>query len=335
MRRLHFSTILICACLVLAAASASLAEISGDTVLKNMLDADGRVCFIAREVTTLARGPAVTSEQTVYRAGLRGMRMEYTEPPQMKGEIRVDDGKTLWYYIPKQKLVKQRPSRIASVKHWGQESGGFFKREKPGAKLVGRDKIAGRDAYVIEVRPHFRERATMRKFWVDTEKWIKLKSEEISPEGTVLSTSYYTKIEFVKSIPDSKFRFQPPSGVTVEKEADEGYFRRISIEEARKSAGFRLLEPTYLPKGFKLTGATVVPFRSGKIISFRYTDGVNALSIFQTTGDKLSPKFLEHLRHGPTRSGSEVYSWQVGKVNLTIVSRISLDEVRKVAASVK
>jgi len=321
---------LICACLL---AGSARAEIDGRDVLKHMLEAEGKVCFIAHEVTTLARGPAVTSEQTVYRAGFRGMRMEYLDPPNMKGEIRADDGKVLAHYIPADKVLKLRPSRIAGMREWASHSPRFSKEQNLQVQLVGKDKIAGRDAYVVAIKPHFREHGPTHKFWVDAGKWIKLKSEEIAPSGTVLSTSYFTKIDFVSSIPDEKFRIEPPPGVRIERE--EEHSRHISIEEARRAAGFRILEPSYLPPGLKRAGAGVIPFRDGKIVVLRYTDGVNMLSLFQTTGDKLSPKFLEHLRHGPTRSGGEVYSWQVGKLNLTIVSRLPLDEVRRIAASVK
>jgi negative regulator of sigma E activity len=326
-------TILICACLVAGAAASSRAELSGRDVLKRMLEAEGKVSFIAHEVTTLARGPALTSEQTVYRAGFRGMRMEYLEPPAMKGEIRTDDGKVLAHYIPSDKVLKLRPSRIAGVREWTGHHERFSEHENLEVQLVGRDKIAGRDAYVIAIQPHFRKPGPTRKFWVDASKWVKLKTEEIAPSGTVLSTSYFTKIDFVSSIPNEKFHIEPPPGVRIEREEEHPRFG--SIKEARRQVDFKILEPTYLPSGFKLAGAGVIPFRDGKIVVLRYTDGVGTLSLFQTTGDKLSPKFLEHLRHGPSRSGGEVYSWQEGNLNLTIVSRLPLDDVRRIAASVK
>ncbi len=311
-------------------------QVDGKTALKNMLEAEKKVSFIAHEVTTLARGPAVTSEQTVYRAGIRGMRMEYLSPPKLRGEIRVDDGHVLMHYIPEKKLIRMHPSRLAGMRPWMQHTGcmiGHHEHEGGlNVQVVGSDKIAGRSAYVVEIKPGDHP-GPRRKLWIDTEKWIKLKTEEIAPDGTVVSMSYFTKIDFVNNIPDSKFHIDTPPGVRIDR--DEHEPRPMPVDRARREAGFHLLEPTYLPQGFRVAGAVMIPFRDGKIVGLRYTDGVTTVSLFQTPGDKLNPRFIERLQHGPARSGTGVYTWREGSISLTIVGRISQDEIRKIAGSVK
>ena len=307
--------------------------IDGRTVLANMLKAENSATYIAHEVTTLAREPAVTSEQTVYRAGFKGMRIEYTEPSILKGEVRADNGRVLVHIIPKDRLVIKRPSRIAGMREWAEHSLDALQEGDLKVELVGKDKIAGRNAYVLELAPGTRHHHDKRKLWVDTEKWVKLRTEDITPEGTVTSMSYYTKIEFVRRISDDKFRVQPPEGYRVEHEFGELHV--IPLEKAKQLAGFPVLEPSYLPSGFKIAGAAVIPFREGKIISIRYTDGVNALSLFQSRGDTLKPRFLRKLLEGPVQPGQGIYSWHKGDLNLTIISRISMDEIRQVAGSVK
>jgi len=306
--------------------------IDGRTVLANMLKAENSVAYIAHEVTTLAREPALTSEQTVYRAGFKGMRTEYTQPDILKGEIRADDGKVLAHLIPRDRVLEMRPSRIAGMKEWAEHSEEALQHGDIEIELVGKDKIAGRNAYVLELNPKHHHHGK-RKFWVDTEKWVKLRTEDITPEGTVASMSYYTKIDFVKSIPDEKFRVVAPEGYRVERES--GPPRMMPLEKARQLAGFRILEPGYLPPGFKVAGAAVMPFRAGKIVSIRYTDGVNTLSLFQARGDMLNPRFLRRLHEGPVQPGRGIYSWRKGDLNLTIISRISMDDIRQVAGSVK
>jgi negative regulator of sigma E activity len=297
-----------------------------------MLRAEGKVAYIAHEVTTLAREPALTSEQTVYRAGFKGMRTEYTEPSVLKGEIRADDGKVLAHLIPNQKLLVVRPSRIAGMREWAEHSARALEQGEIEIELVGKDKIAGRSAYVLSVKPRHHHHGA-RKFWVDADKWIKLRTEDIAPGGTVASMSYYTKIEFVNSIPDEKFKLEPPEGYRVEREA--GSPHNMPLEKAKQLAGFHVLEPSYLPPGFKIAGASVVPFRGGKIIGIRYTDGVNTLSLFQARGETLNPRFLKRLHEGPVQPRRGVYSWRKGDLNFTIISRISMDDIRRVAGSVK
>jgi len=335
MKRTRTITTILFLALALAAtfASAEPRQLDGRTVLKNMLEAEGRTAFIAHEVTTLARGPAVTSEQIVYRAGFKGMRIEYLQPPALKGEIRADDGRALLHFIPKEKVLRIRPSRIAAMRGWTHQIGQALKHGNLVVNLVGSDRIAGRTAYVIEVKPHLRRHGPTRKFWVDAQKWIKLKTEDIAHDGTVLSMSYYTKINFVNTVPAEKFRIQPPAGVRVERQP--ACPKSIPIEKARKQVNFRILEPGYLPPGFKLAGATVVPFRHGKLVALRYTDGVSTISLFQTPGRVLSPKFLRRLHEGPVQPGKGIYSWRHGNINLTIVGRIPTDEMRRVAGSLK
>lgn len=308
-------------------------QIDGPTVLKKMLDAEGKVTFTAHQVTTLAKGPALTSEQIIYRSGFRGMRTEYLEPSFMKGEIRADDGRQQSHLIPKAKVLRVGPSRLAELsKRTDQASRGSHKGEIK-VDLVGRDKIAGRNAYVIQVRPSHNGGAPTRKFWVDTETWIKLKTEDISSDGKVLSMSYYTRIDFPRSIPDSKFRIDPPTGYRVEKNSMD--IDLVSVAEARKTARFKLLEPSYLPSGFKAVGACVIPFRRNQVVAIRYTDGVTSFSLFQTREKVLDRRFIQRLHEGPVETDKGVYTWRQSDLSLTIVGQLQPEQMRKIADSVK
>lgn len=302
------------------------------TILKRMLEAEGRVIFTAHQVTTLSKEPAVTSEQTVYRNGFKGLRMEYTYPPSLNGEVMADDGRVLAHLVPKEKVLRMRPSRLANLRMRAEQLVQGFGRGLLKVELVGKDKIAGRTAYVVEVGPKLRRQGQTRKFWIDTEKWIKLKTEDISPDGAVASTSYYTKISFVDSIPADKFRLESPPGVRVEHEKLPDSM--ITIDKARQKAGFRILEPSRLPPGFKAMGATVIPFRGGKLVALRYTDGVTSFSIFQAPGNALDPRFVRRLHEGPIRRAG-MYSWRVGNMNLTAVGQLPQDQMRMIASSVK
>lgn len=303
------------------------------TVLQRMLKAEASAAFTAHQVTTISGKRSVTSEQIVYRDGLKGMRMEYLSPPGLRGEIMVDDGKTLAHFIPKANVVKIRPSRLAALSAGTDQVAQAFSRGNLQVELVGRDEIAGRTAYIVEVKPALRRRGAGRRFWVDAEKWVKLKTEDIGPGGVVVSTSCYTRIDFVSAIPDQKFRFEPPPGVRVEQEGVPPHM--LSVGDAQRQVKFRILEPSYLPAGFKPVGATVVPFRGGKLVALRYTDGVSSFSLFQTPGQTLNPRFLQRLHEGPVRPGKGIYSWRHGDLNLTLVGRFPADEAGRIADSVK
>lgn len=333
-KRTRTAVILATFVLGLAVAGTALGkQLDGRTILKNMLEAEGRAAFTAHQVTSIAWGPAVTSEQIVYRAGFKGMRTEYIAPEALRGEIMADDGRVLAHLIPKAKVLRMCPSRLAHLKMRTEQAAQGFARGNLTIELVGRDKIAGRTAYVVEARPKQRNQGPTRKFWVDTDKWVKLKTEDVRPDGTVASTSYYTKINFTDAIPDRKFKIEPPAGVRVEHEVAQP--PPVPIKEAQRQVDFRILEPSYLPPGFKPLGASVVPFRGGKLVAVRYTDGVSSFSLFQTPGRTLDRKFLHRLHKGPVRPDKGVYSWRHGNLNLTIVGQLPPDQISKVASSVK
>lgn len=324
---------LVIACLILGSGPLCLAQrMDGRTVLKNMLEAEGEAVFIAHQVTTLARGPAMTSEQTVYRAGFKGMRIEYLEPPALKGEVIADDGHVYAHLIPKEKILRVGPSRLKMLQKRMDEAHTGFKQGALNVSLVGKDRIASRDAYIIQVKPNHPGRHPIRKFWVDSANWVKLKTEDVGPDGAVLSMSYYTMISFVDRIDKDKFHIEAPRGVRIVRQPE---WATAPLSEIKKIAEFQVFEPTYLPKGFKAVGASLIPFRHSRLVVIRYSDGVSSLSLFQTPGRVLDPKFLARLHEGPVKPGQGMYSWKIDGVNLTIVSQIPMDEIRKVAASVK
>ena len=312
---------------------ASAQQVNGPTILKKMLEAETRVSFTARQVTTISKGPVRTSEQIIWRSGLSGMRLEFVRPAGLRGEIMADDGKTLSHYLPKENTVKTRPSRLASMKARIAQIARAFKKREIDVQMLGRDKVAGRSAYIVQISPKLRRQGDIRKIWIDSEKWVKLRTDDIAPNGKLISSSYYTSIDFVDSIPNEKFRIDKPAGARVERDPIRPGL--MSIDKLQRLVGFQIMKPSYLPDGFKLVGGTVRPFRGGKLVVLRYSDGVNSFSLFQTPARMLNPKFMERLHRDPSRAGVDTYTWQSRGSNLTIVGSITQEQVHRVADSVR
>ncbi len=316
-----------------AAVGTAYAAIDAVTILRNMLDAEGKASFTAYQVTTISKGPSVTSEQIVYRRGFSGMRMEYVSPAGLKGEVMADDGKVGAHLIPRRKVLRLVPSRLAVLRQRTEQAEQSVARKQLRVDLVGKDRIAGQAAYVLVVKPRRADQGPTRKFWIDTDKWVKLKTEDIAPNGTVVSTSYYTRIQYLNDIPDSKFRIDAPDGYRVER--DQGPRGLLPLDKARKMVRFKIVEPDYIPPGFRLVGAAVEPFRGSHIIGLRYTNNVSSFSLFQTPEKSLNPRFMERLNEGPVRPGRGVYSWKRGPLNLTLVGGLPSDQIKRIADSIK
>ncbi|MBP6964386.1 MAG: hypothetical protein KBC96_08275 [Armatimonadetes bacterium] len=318
--------------LVMAAGSLCAAP-DAVSILRNMLDSEGRVAFTAHQVTTISKGPSVTSEQIVYRDGFNGMRTEYIAPPALKGEVMADDGRMMAHLVPQQKVLRIRPSRLAVLRQRTEQAAQALSRGQLRAELVGNDRIADQATYVIVVRPRGGDQGPTRKFWVDTNKWVKLKTEDVGPNGAVVSTSYYTRVQFLDSIPESKFRIEAPPGYRVRH--DRGVGGLVPVDKARSMIRFRMVEPGYVPAGYKLVGAAVEPFRGSHILGLRYTNNVNSFTLFQTPERTLDRRFIERLHDGPVRPKQGVFSWRQGPLSLTLVGNLPAGEPDKIRNSVK
>ncbi len=333
LRIAYIANIVLCAGMLAVTGGSVLAESNPMTILRNMLEAEGRASFTAYQVTTLSKGPSVTSEQLVFRQGYRGMRLEYASPPSLKGEILVDDGRESMHLIPREKVLRIRPSRLSVLRERTEQAAQALRAGQLRVDLVGRDKIAGHTAYVLVVKPRRGDQGPTRKFWVDADHWVKMKTEDVAPNGTVTSTSYYARITFLEDVPDAKFHIDPPPGYRVERKA--GPPGLLPIDKARKMVRFQLATPRYLPAGFRLAGAAVEPFRGSHIVGLRYTNNVSSFSLFQTPEKALNPRFMERLHEGPVRPGRGVYSWKKGSLNLTLVGNLTSDQIKRISGSIK
>lgn len=315
---------------VIIASGAAAEKIDGRTVLQNMMESEKSAIYIANEVTYINESKELTSEQTIYHSGITGNRIEYTSPAKLKGMVMADNGTQSVFYNPKIKKMTIGPSWLSMMKghKWSQPP---MLPGEPTPEIKGIETIAGRRAYVVEIKPPFGQQR-YRKLWIDKEKWVHLKTEELTNNGEVKSRSFFKKIKFVKSIPASRFTVKLGHDIKVEQMPGPVF---LTIDQARNAVKFRIIQPSYLPKGFKPVGAAVFPFRGGKIAGIRYTDGVNAFTIFQSQQTALEPGFLKRLHYGPIRSGGGIYSWRNGNLNLTIVGRISSDEIHKISDSMR
>ncbi|MHB1001577.1 MAG: sigma-E factor regulatory protein RseB domain-containing protein [Armatimonadota bacterium] len=315
---------------VMASQSVSAEQIDGNTILKNMIKAERSTTYTAHEVTVVGEDNT-RSKQIVYRDGMNGRRTEYLSPPKLKGSIIADNGKEWSLYNPKTKTIKTGPSMLSNMsRHTGTPSS-RSKKWRIDVTLIGKERVARRQAYIIEIKPKSMQ-SRSRRLWIDTEKWIKLKTEERGPDGKLLSQSYYTRIDYVDRIPAGKFKIEPGPGVQVEKMSGP---KLIPLDKARQMVKFRILEPTYLPSGYSIAGAMIMPFRGNRVVGIRYMDGVNSFTIFQSQGNTIESRFTKRLHDGPVRSGSGTYSWSQGNINLTLIGRIPADQIKQIAESTK
>ena len=198
-------------------------------------------------------------------------------------------------------------------------------------KLLGVEKVNGRECYVIEVIPKNKSVFIEKeKMWVDKEFWYPIKIEIFTKAGT--SVLEYKDIEFNTGVPDSLFEFKPPKGAKVVKSFTSS---NLTIEEAQKMVNFTILVPKYTA-GFKFDGARVMKFGGKETVILYYKKDGNMLDVFETTGVcKPLPNATVINVNGTKMEfkeafGSGILKFCKGNVVITIVAKLPKDELVKI-----
>ncbi len=123
----------------------------------------------------------------------------------------VSNGKTMWIYDKSQNEVIKVNALKKPKFDYGEIIENLLKNND--VKLLGTEKISGRDCYVIEVIPKNKTFYVRQKFWIDKEYWYPLKVEiNYGMFNTIIE---YRDVKFNTGIPDSFFEFKPPAGARV------------------------------------------------------------------------------------------------------------------------
>jgi len=282
--------------------------------------------YLAREATFRADGPG--TEQWVKHDPKRGIRRESIRPA---GLVVIDNFKKSWRLPRSGAPFLEGPSFL--TRKDGRRMQDLIKRIKGGrieAEVVGQDKVAGRSADIVQVSVG--RAGTRRKFWVDKETGLRLRTEEVGPDGKVLSGSYYLSLDLAPGFSDADFA--PPVGARIEFDDSK---RFSSLEDAAKT-GIRPRRPGYLPSGFALR--VVELGRGGEVVTQRYANGLNVVSLSESRQGvpghmrrRLGPDGSGFL---PMPRGQKAYVWSGdGGRTFYLIGNLSEDELRRIADSVK
>ena len=193
-------------------------------------------------------------------------------------------------------------------------------------RLLGVERVADREAVVIDIRPKDRYRYGFR-LAADRRTGLLLKSELLDSGGTTLEQIVYTRLELPDSIPDEALKPRISGAGFTRYEA-------ASPPAAGRDPAARTQEweVGWLPAGFRMTGESYAPIRPGRVpVDHRvYGDGLVSLSVFiervSGPGDRLE---------GRSSVGAvNAFSRIVEGFQLSVVGEVPGATVEKVAASI-
>ncbi len=276
-------------------------------------------------------------------------RLEFLAPAELKGQLTVFDGETMWTYSPLDKEVlvfDQAGEEVVGQDQRSLISGVLDSvRSAESVKATGRGRIEGRSAYILEVTPSTPkgdDLVSLLKVWVDGATWLPLKVEAYNGAGKVVSSALYKDVKVNSGLADDLFKFTPPQGTMV---TQGGALPEVvTLEEARSAAGFGLKQPTYLPAGLSLMQVSRVGSGADLTIVFDYGNGEDSsLTISEnkaiagaTTMPGTKPTDLGGLSADVIQSDEfSIVHWVVGGIEVSMTSNLPLDELGKVARSIR
>jgi len=293
-------------------------------ILKKTIEVRGTVNFSGlKTIVLFENGVKVRGfEERVHEKSPGKQRVAVMAPKGETGRLSVTNAQVQWQYFPdKNKVVRRelptleqlRADRLADLDD-------LAKRMK--IQYLGTETIAGRAAHVILVATQ--EEVPVKKKWIDTEHYLRLKTQRFDFKGRIKSSAYYTAINYQPQYADGMFSFDPRAGCEV---CNAPLPRRMHLRAAERVCGFRAAMPRYVPPGYRLQRkqVAVTPQEGQTVLWLPFSNGVDTFSIFQRPLGMPSPP--------SSRWGS--LQWNRGKFSFVLVGPLPINEMKRVRDSVQ
>ena len=300
-------------------------EIRG--LLDRMVEATRSLDYIGTFV--FRNGSMLQSMKIIHRADTNGSRERLVALSGAAREV-IRDGERVICILPDDRAVviaRRRSGRMSPSHAFEPEvTVGSSIADLYSLSNGGVERVADRDATVIDVRPKDQYRYGFR-LAVDRETGLLLKSELLDNGMTALEQIVYTHLELPESIPDAalKPRISDAGFTRYGADAAEGVGSGSSARTQEWMIG-------WLPRGFRMADESYGPIQPGRdSVDHRvYSDGLASLSIFIEEG--LDPG--DRLEGFSSVGAVNAFSRIIDEYQLSVVGEVPGITVEKVAASI-
>jgi len=234
--------------------------------------------------------------------------------------IRVGERVTCVWPSASEALVARRPEQLLptrSLADLAELSDAYA------AEIIGSERMAGREAQVVAIRPRDDDRYGYR-LWLGREDHLLLRSDLVDREGSVPERMVFTRIRAVASLPAA--RFDP--------EIDEGdYAEHYTTTSGGGTSETPAWRPAQLPMGFEPVSHRQLTMPDGRspVQHSVYSDGLASVSVF------VEPAGADSVAlEGLTYMGAvHAFGRRVGDRQVTVVGELPAETVRAIADSVR
>jgi hypothetical protein len=219
------------------------------------------------EVTPAAGGRKRATRQQVFRSGNR-LLIRYRN-----GRVVFDNGQEQLVYLPAQGTAERRPSQFSRARLAQQRRA--LRNGRIAVTQLPDGDVAGIPSYVVSVKM---PSGVERRVWIDKERRVQLRQDEVRPAGRAVST-YFTRISFED--PQGAASFELPADVRI---VDRLQGRPLPAARAaqRARAWGGLLQPRQVPAGYVLRGYYPHTFKGqAGLVGVYDGPGNKTFSVFQ------------------------------------------------------
>ncbi len=187
--------------------------------------------------------------------------------------------------------------------------------------LVREDRVAGRSAVMLAIRPHDEFRFGHR-IWLDQKTAFPLKTQLLDVNGEIIEQVKFAEIRFGSSVSQNVLM---PS-VSIESFTwyrEPARYRQVDIDTSWNS--------TDIPPGFRTmsTKTEIESATESSVTHIVYSDGLADVSVFITQEDD------EGLAGVSTLGASNSYGTQHGDFQITVVGKVPAKTVAHIAMSMQ
>lgn len=317
------------------------APADSSALVREALDAPRRVSYVG-QLQTIRWGERVANAtiQRVEHLAPTSTRRTFLAPEALYGEYDITIGTTTTKIDPKQRraMISQNPSSDNVIT---QNTNIALLAANYRAVTGPVENVAGRPATTVSLVNRYTGERMMR-LWIDNETKVVLAKEAYHQDGSLAWRSRFDEIRFTGEIPNGIFSVTIPQGF---QEVEGRRFADMSddLQRTFDEAGFKAINPKYLPDGFHIIGAENSTFRGLRNLHLLYSDGIRTLSLFENNADS-EPDFagvkpsLTHfeghdalyVKDGPTT----LLTWREHGIAFALIGDLDLKKLTAIAISV-
>lgn len=319
-RKINYSTrASLTTALVFAVFSADgLAQSSPGEWLDRMSDA---VAVMSYEGTVIRRQNGTSDTLKVARKIVDGVINERLTTQEGNGLEIIRVGNEVHCILPDKKTVL--------VEEWNNQSTLFSALPTSDVRyaaqydvsLVREDRVAGRSAVMLAIRPHDEFRFGHR-IWLDQKTAFPLKTQLLDVNGDIIEQVKFAEIRFGSRVSQNVLM---PS-VSIESFTwykEPARYRQVDIDTSWNSVD--------IPPGFRTmsTKTEIESATESSVTHIVYSDGLADVSVFITQEDD------KGLTGASTLGTSNSYGTQLGGFQITVVGKVPASTVARIATSMQ